>query len=174
MSSEPNCCCHSGHCFNIKTSSSQDRNSHYNTTPDSKVRGADMGPSGADRTQVGPMLAPWTLLSGYCLVTVLSSYWERRSLYWNWFCSWYVSLYYLLPGDYVSTYSAFFPGEPDTGETGCLVLERTGSFALNWWEDNCDAKKAFICQIGEFIHSFTRQVINQWSANDQPVRHSTS
>ena len=22
------------------------------------------GPSGADRTQVGPMLAPWTLLSG--------------------------------------------------------------------------------------------------------------
>ena len=23
------------------------------------------GPSGADRTQVGPMLAPWTLLSGY-------------------------------------------------------------------------------------------------------------
>ena len=32
--------------------------------PDSKVRGANMGPSGADRTQVGPMLAPWTLLSG--------------------------------------------------------------------------------------------------------------
>ena len=24
------------------------------------------GPSGANRTQVGPMLAPWTLLSGYC------------------------------------------------------------------------------------------------------------
>ena len=23
-------------------------------------------PSGTDRTQVGPMLAPWTLLSGYC------------------------------------------------------------------------------------------------------------
>ena len=34
---------------------------HY---PDSKVHGANMGPSGADRTQVGPMLAPWTLLSG--------------------------------------------------------------------------------------------------------------
>ena len=32
--------------------------------PDSKVNGAHMGPSGADRTQVGPMLAPWTLLSG--------------------------------------------------------------------------------------------------------------
>ena len=33
-------------------------------TPSSKVHGANMGPSGADRTQVGPMLAPWTLLSG--------------------------------------------------------------------------------------------------------------
>ena len=27
--------------------------------------GPTWGPSGADRTQVGPMLAPWTLLSGY-------------------------------------------------------------------------------------------------------------
>ena len=32
--------------------------------PDSKVRGANMGPSGADRTQVSPMLAQRTLLSG--------------------------------------------------------------------------------------------------------------
>ena len=31
-------------------------------SPDSKVHGANMGPSGADRTQVGPKLAPWTLL----------------------------------------------------------------------------------------------------------------
>ena len=30
--------------------------------PDSKVHGANMGPPGADRTQVGPMLASWTLL----------------------------------------------------------------------------------------------------------------
>ena len=33
-------------------------------SPDSKVHGANMGPSGAERIQVGPMLAPWTLLSG--------------------------------------------------------------------------------------------------------------
>ena len=33
--------------------------------PVSKVHVANMGPSGADRTQVGPMLAPWILLSGY-------------------------------------------------------------------------------------------------------------
>ena len=32
--------------------------------PDSMVPGANMGPSGADRTQVGPMLAPRNLLSG--------------------------------------------------------------------------------------------------------------
>ena len=32
-------------------------------TPDSKVYGAKWIPPGAHRTQVGPMLAPWTLLS---------------------------------------------------------------------------------------------------------------
>ena len=32
--------------------------------PGSNVMGPTWGPSGADRTQVGPMLAPWTLLSG--------------------------------------------------------------------------------------------------------------
>ena len=32
--------------------------------PDSRVHGANMEPIWADRTQVGPMLAPWTLLSG--------------------------------------------------------------------------------------------------------------
>ena len=31
---------------------------------DSKVYGANMGPILADKTQVGPMLAPWILLSG--------------------------------------------------------------------------------------------------------------
>ena len=30
--------------------------------------GPTWGPSGADRTQVGPMLAPWTLLSGYACI----------------------------------------------------------------------------------------------------------
>ena len=33
--------------------------------PDSKFMGPTWGPSGAGRTQVGPMLVPWTLLSGY-------------------------------------------------------------------------------------------------------------
>ena len=32
--------------------------------PDSKVHWPTWGPSGADRTQVGPILGPWTLLSG--------------------------------------------------------------------------------------------------------------
>ena len=37
--------------------------------PDIKFMGPTWGPSGADRTQVGPMLAPWTLLSGTSLFT---------------------------------------------------------------------------------------------------------
>ena len=36
----------------------------FSSTPDSNIHRAHMGPSGADRTQVGPMLAPWILLSG--------------------------------------------------------------------------------------------------------------
>ena len=31
------------------------------------------GPSGADRTQMGPMLVPWTLLSGWCWFSYTSS-----------------------------------------------------------------------------------------------------
>ena len=34
------------------------------TLPIASFMGPTCGPSGADRTQVGPMLAPWTLLSG--------------------------------------------------------------------------------------------------------------
>ena len=36
------------------------------TTLIARFMGPTWGPSGADRTQVGPMLAPWTLLSGQC------------------------------------------------------------------------------------------------------------
>ena len=32
--------------------------------PDSKVHGAKMGPPVSCRPQMGPMMAPWTLLSG--------------------------------------------------------------------------------------------------------------
>ena len=35
-----------------------------NRPPIAKFMGQTWGPSGANRTQVGPMLAPWTLLSG--------------------------------------------------------------------------------------------------------------
>ena len=36
----------------------------YNIALVARFIGPTWGPSGADRTQVGPMLAPWTLLSG--------------------------------------------------------------------------------------------------------------
>ena len=35
-----------------------------------RLIGTTWGPSGADRTQVGPMLAPWTLLSGIACCSV--------------------------------------------------------------------------------------------------------
>ena len=49
--------------------------------PDSKVHGANMGPSGADRTQMGPMLAPWTLLSGYIYIKSKPTKEIRNNLY---------------------------------------------------------------------------------------------
>ena len=38
---------------------------NYNNYPDNMVHGPTWDPPGADRTQVGPMWATWTLLSGY-------------------------------------------------------------------------------------------------------------
>ena len=53
-------------------------NSHWlRTTLIEKFMGPTWGPSGADRTQVGPMLAPWTLLSG------LFNHRLRWALIWN-------------------------------------------------------------------------------------------
>ena len=50
-----------------------------------RFMGPTWGPSGADRTQVGPMLAPWTLLSGmvYLLCPLYSTYssWWIHSIY---------------------------------------------------------------------------------------------
>ena len=40
---------------------------HHRPALIAKFMGPTWGPSGADRTQVGPMLAPWTLLSGNLL-----------------------------------------------------------------------------------------------------------
>ena len=47
------------------------REAHYvnktlklGVNPDSKDHGANMGPTWVCRPQMGPMLAPWTLLSG--------------------------------------------------------------------------------------------------------------
>ena len=37
--------------------------------PDSKVHGPTLGPHGANRTQMGPMLAPWTLLSEFTILS---------------------------------------------------------------------------------------------------------
>ena len=49
--------------------------------PDSKVHGANMGLHGSNRPQMGPMLAPWTLLSGVALPNSLSHY--HMSVMWS-------------------------------------------------------------------------------------------
>ena len=50
--------------------------------PDSKVHGATWGPFGADRTQVGPMFAPWILLSGnHFIYPGTCTLWSLRSNY---------------------------------------------------------------------------------------------
>ena len=64
------------------------------TTLIARFMGSTWGPSGADRTQVGPTFAPWTLLSGHqlihsqmdndvdyfkrFLVLAITSYWNKQ------------------------------------------------------------------------------------------------
>ena len=47
--------------------------------PDSKVHGANMGPPGSCRSQVSPMLAPWTLLSGLSWTNVDQVVWRHMT-----------------------------------------------------------------------------------------------
>ena len=44
--------------------------------------GPTWGPSGADRTQVGPMLAPWTLLSGFFVTVTPTQTWSIPIITW--------------------------------------------------------------------------------------------
>ena len=41
--------------------------------PDSKVHEVEWGPSGAGKTQMGPMFAPWNLLSGLLPITMIDN-----------------------------------------------------------------------------------------------------
>ena len=47
--------------------------SSHGTSLIARFMGPTWGPSGADRTQVGPMLAPWTLLSGLLTHLMMTS-----------------------------------------------------------------------------------------------------
>ena len=55
-----------------------------------RFMGPTWGPSGADRAQVGPMLAPWTLLSGIFRTECYDNMYNYNSLYMQieMFCSW--------------------------------------------------------------------------------------
>ena len=58
--------------------------------------GPTWGPSGADRTQVGPMLAPWTLLSGLYIIHFMIS--KSEFIIWSMF-----HLYHFMPLLYVAS-----------------------------------------------------------------------
>ena len=52
--------------------------------PENKVHGPTWDPAGAERTQVGPMLAPWTLLSGIGFFPICTAVFsEQSSLQWH-------------------------------------------------------------------------------------------
>ena len=53
---------------------------HWEHTLIARFVGPTWGPSGADRTQVGPMLAPWTLLSEYLNKILISKRYAKYSL----------------------------------------------------------------------------------------------
>ena len=57
----------------------------YRNHPDSKVQGANMGPLGPCRPKMGPMLAPWTLLSGHRSVDY-NMYWEPLAYAYGIYC----------------------------------------------------------------------------------------
>ena len=53
-----------------------------------RFMGPTWGPSGADRTQVGPMLSPWTLLYGVALWNVWLYSWSLKSKTVSDICDW--------------------------------------------------------------------------------------
>ena len=66
---------------------------HY---PDSKVHGANMGPYGSCRPQMGPMLAPWTFLSGSRVIPYKwrQVYYHDHFYVWIKFCRYFLALFH--------------------------------------------------------------------------------
>ena len=54
-----------------------------NTSLIARFMGPTWGPPGADRTQVDPMFAPWTLLSGVERISVINSLGNAGVFVWN-------------------------------------------------------------------------------------------
>ena len=63
----------------------------FANTQIARFMGPTWGPSGADTTQVGPMLAPWTLLSGYITRWVGIAMFCLRAL--SCLCYWYIETF---------------------------------------------------------------------------------
>ena len=107
-------------------------------SPDSKVQGANMGPSGSCRPQMGPMLAPWTLLPGSVMVEV--SVVMSVALYGNRLFSVFIVM--VIPKISIKSYVVAYIQEvfSKNGKQGQFWIICTSTFCYNivwynsmWW-----------------------------------------
>ena len=68
--------------FNYEFESTCDRGSRNKSSQITRLMGPTWGPPGSWRLQVGPVLAPWTLLSGMFNFTVITV--STNSQWWLW------------------------------------------------------------------------------------------
>ena len=93
--------------------------------------GPTWGPSGADRTQVGPMLAPWTLLSGdvcVCHPALMSELiWEVWCIYINI----YMSVNWIIIGSGNGLVTVGYKAITSTNDDWMLIKPK-GTNSLQW------------------------------------------
>ena len=83
-----------------------------------RFMGPTWGPSGADRTQAGPMLSPWTLLSGM-LTAQFKTWVESGFVITCWIMAWYCMEHNCESKTRLNLNS---PKAPYSWDMGCLLL----------------------------------------------------
>ena len=131
-----------------------------------RFMGPAWGPSGADRTQVGPMLAPWTLLSG--MVSIWTAYSRRmgsrckRNICWRHGKK--------TPPTYVQLLLALCEGP--NRSTVLTKGQHCGAFVcsllfswISYWANSCNVYVyvyEWVCVIYTYVMLFMRQGYIPW------------
>ena len=125
--------------------------------PDSKVHGPTWGPSGADRTQVRPMLALWTLLSGIGLYAAIRRHVVKR---FAWIHRPLGGLSEILDNNFQNILNDWWQRYP---QWSCHQMNATG---LHWWKVNISSDNGLVPSDNKplpkpmwtkiFIYSLTR------------------